>query len=389
MSKLKTLTVAFLSIVLGAGVVVGVAQDLTNQPKEAVAASTTTLYLDLSNFSNWGNDSALFKVHTWNNSKGDIYHPATKVSDKYWKADVDLATYSNGGGYRFTRFNSNGSSEWNRGLWCSYSSTPSYYYQPTDWTEKGTWSKPLDTQWSIIGGNSTDSWATANFETSLSDVVFNGSGLQYYKESVYLEKGLSLKVKDSTGATWLGFNSFETGTGSAISNNYLTGSGDSNLEVAKTGYYDFYFKILTKKVWAQENSNESATAWANSFINDLSCDASGKVAPSVEQWTTLKTSFESLTIGAQTFLKEGTANENSADPIEKALAKYDFILGKYGSSNYVDFLERHEASELKLGLTFMSENNGLGLTILLISCTVIGVFVLGIAIKRKRNNKSQ
>ena len=384
MLKFKLLTTAFLTMVLGTGVTVGVAANNYTPSVEVDAASTVTLYLDTTGFTDWSSSSASFKVHTWNSAKGDKYHTATQVDNNYWKADVDLATYANGGGYRFTRFNTAGTQEWNRGLWCSYnSSSPSYYFKPSDWTEKGSWTRPLDTTWSLVGGNSADSWATGNFEHKLTDVIFNGSGLQYYKEGIYLEQGTSLKVKSSTN-TWLGYNAFETGTGSVITLKDFTGSGTNNLEVKKSGYYDFYFKVLTNKVWAQENSNKSALGWADSFLTDLTCDATGKTAPDTAKWTEFKNSYDALTVGAQAFLKDGKADKNSTDSIEKALAKYDFIVSKYGSTKYADFIGRVSGSSVKLNLILLQENNNYFMIIAIVACGLALSTSLIFVIKRRK-----
>lgn len=90
-----------------------------------------------------------------------------------------------------------------------------------------------------------------------------------------------------------------------------------------------------------------AEAIADSLLNDLTCN-NGSTAPSTSVWGNISSAYGSITIAHEkALLTGGTANENSEDTVEQALAKYDYVVGKYlkgqGLTAYNDFLGRDPA----------------------------------------------
>ena len=115
---------------------------------------------------------------------------------------------------------------------------------------------------------------------------------------------------------------------------------------------------------------------ANAITTGVTCNAQGTTAPSVSEWNAASTAFSALTIAHEKVLLTGGTASESGDAIEQALAKYDYIVGKYGSATYADFLGRNPApingSKITIfGNSDISSNN----TILIIAI----VSVLSIA----------
>ena len=68
-----------------------------------------------------------------------------------------------------------------------------------------------------------------------------------------------------------------------------------------------------------------------------------------EDGAELKAKYQSLTPAEQNELKTYVANENGNDEA-KCVARYDYIVGKYGTTNYENFMNR----------TIVSHSNSLG-----------------------------
>lgn len=335
MKSIKTiLGIVLATAGFGGAVSVGAAAAVNsqnNQTRVVEAATSTRIYLDMSSFSNWYSSSASFKVHTWNSANGDQYHAVTKVADAYYYADVDLATYASGGGYRFTRYDSTGGTEWNRGEWQSYTASKGTYYKPTDWTA-GTWTEDDQKTWTIIGATN-GVWAGGDEDINISlEMRFNNEGLSFYNTNVNLSANSVFKIKNSDG-TYYGYNAIETGAGSVIDTGDVSGNGTSNISVVNSGSYEVYMKPFSGKFWMQENSEKTATSWASSFLTATGsiCSSGGESANHESAlssiWNSQKTAFEALTQGAKDIIKAGNANSTVKD----AHDRYVHIMTRYSS----------------------------------------------------------
>ena len=120
--------------------------------------------------------------------------------------------------------------------------------------------------------------------------------------------------------------------------------------------------------------------YAKAFINELHCDATGSKAPSVEEWAALKTKFELLSAEDQLAFTNATTTET--DLVSKAVAKYDYIVTKYGSATYENFMNRalSDASNI---INYNSSNIEMISIIVVIS--LLAVTSIGfIAIKKRK-----
>lgn len=102
-------------------------------------------------------------------------------------------------------------------------------------------------------------------------------------------------------------------------------------------YQDIYFDVLSTE----------AKNWAETFAPSLSCDASGNTAPDKTNWGTQATAFNALTddakaaiVNAKYTISGGTvvALGDTIQEVAEAMAKYDYIVAKYGTAEYNAFV---------------------------------------------------
>ena len=84
-----------------------------------------------------------------------------------------------------------------------------------------------------------------------------------------------------------------------------------------------------------------ASDFANTFLGEKLCD-DGLTAPSIETWNTLAASFNEISAASKETFKTAVANVAGTE-IEQCVARYDYIVGKYGAETYNDFMGRKPA----------------------------------------------
>lgn len=146
----------------------------------------------------------------------------------------------------------------------------------------------------------------------------------------------------------------------------------------------------THEIYLTDETNyevDPLRTYAREFLAADLCD-NGVTKPSKELWTTLKTSFEALDGTVQTALMEGLADEQG-DVIAQALARYDYILGKYGEVEYENFMLRDVVpTKSNLGTTVFGDNaNNTFITIGAVALLVMsGLVVVHFLNKKRRAN---
>lgn len=146
----------------------------------------------------------------------------------------------------------------------------------------------------------------------------------------------------------------------------------------------------THEIYLTDETNyevDPLRTYAREFLAADLCD-NGVTKPSKELWTTLKTSFEALDGTVQTALTEGLADEKG-DVIAQALARYDYILGKYGEVEYENFMLRDVVpTKSNLSTTVFGDNaNNTFITIGAVALLVMsGLVVVHFLNKKRRAN---
>lgn len=131
--------------------------------------------------------------------------------------------------------------------------------------------------------------------------------------------------------------------------------------------------------------NDDAETFSTSIINDLTCDPTGATAPSLDEWNLLQELYLTLANEAKEYLLTSGASE-SGSTIQKALAKYEYIISKYGNQ-YTNFIGREvNASNMsKLSIT-KATNRNISIVLVIVTMSTLTTF-LGLYLLRKKKEQ--
>ena len=155
--------------------------------------------------------------------------------------------------------------------------------------------------------------------------------------------------------------SFETNA------NYLDFSITNNNSILKTSNYSLqYNKSDPRFTFYGSNSKQqsiqlyryvmSASEWCDYFIGQIGCDESGIKSPSVDGWNNSSKKYFGLKTSEQNILKNSDALEGD-NSIENALYKYEYVVGKYGTNTYSNFINRNVKISANALLNEQMNNN--------------------------------
>ena len=123
-------------------------------------------------------------------------------------------------------------------------------------------------------------------------------------------------------------------------------------------------------------------------INNLTCN-NGVTPPSTSSWSSIATAYGNISIlSEKNYFKNTTANQLGTS-IQQAAAKYDYIVGKYGTSSYSDFANRNP-SPLNSGAilkTAQINSNTLITVISTLSIVSLAGFGIYFFLKKKKHNE--
>lgn len=245
-------------------------------------------------------------------------------------------------------------------------------------------------------------------------LVLNNAGISKIKVYVAGWKGDTSKTIniETTGCT-MTENSISVTEDSAITGSF----SDVTLNGAETTYR-FIFDISDATAGAeitltaaQANKNRFivwgasdlfAESFASEFNSNLTCDATGEDGPSFtsgHDWTTMNSFYNGLDAEEQgrlhdaTFTVSGsgsstvvTATGDTVQSVAEAMARYDYILAKYGTSEYTNFVGRSVTklapARMVDGTISSSSSTIIIVVVALTSITSIGVLLV---IKRRRS----
>lgn len=86
-----------------------------------------------------------------------------------------------------------------------------------------------------------------------------------------------------------------------------------------------------------------AEPYAERFLELMTCDGKGAITAEEGTWEILSAFYADLSTSDKRILKEATPDEHSESLVEQAVARYDYIVGKYGVEQYPDFMDRTPA----------------------------------------------
>lgn len=200
---------------------------------------------------------------------------------------------------------------------------------------------------------------------------------------------------------------FDEGGNAIVTNNELDGEthrylawndGSPRFAAYKTGQTPIQLYGPSQEIVISENGL--------AFINNLlsyTCDEDGKTAPSTSVWSDLNTQYnatgdDSIPTEDKDLFKSITAVEHKTpvttrEKVEQAMAKYDYIVGKYNKTlgkteDYPDFIERDPAP-LKNIRTETIGSNSTNTAIIVVSViAIVSVSSIGVllVLKRRKNH---
>ena len=209
---------------------------------------------------------------------------------------------------------------------------------------------------------------------------------QQFRIDLTLNSGDEFKVVYNGG--WYGWANLDSD--SPVYNKAM--SGTNNIVVNTTGKYEIYIKTdsgvaSNKKLWIQRDSEDEAIDYATTFLASITCNGSSTTF-ALNVWnkvgsetTSMEYKFEQLTQGAKHLLNGTTSTSNTT--ILGAIARYDYILGKYGygtaTGQYHDFMGRTPASLTAPRISILGNNsNSDSDTTLLLAVVASTLAILGV-----------
>ena len=101
MKKLKRLLIAVAGLSLSVGAAVGVGLHVDRGIKEAKAENESTLYLDISGYTDWAGSGKSFKLRCYKGETPTFYDAVATGTTNLYSVEVDLSTYD---GFQFVRY---------------------------------------------------------------------------------------------------------------------------------------------------------------------------------------------------------------------------------------------------------------------------------------------
>ena len=144
------------------------------------------------------------------------------------------------------------------------------------------------------------------------------------------------------------------------------------------------------------SNDSSATALSEILTDDIVCNPTGASAPTYVSgitWDSFEKAYDELNDTAKNILLSTNSNPNG-NSLEKGLAKYDYILGKYNTSSttpYNDFLGRINGGKITLSVRnrFASSFNRQQIFLVIAICGAASFISLAIfmSLRKKRRIK--
>lgn len=173
----------------------------------------------------------------------------------------------------------------------------------------------------------------------------------------------------------------------------------------QTIYFSNYKEGLKQHAEASTTYTDAVRAnyWGSRFIGSsgVTCD-NGETPPWASKWTGMKSEYNPMSSAAKELVKTAVASESGTD-LQKAVARYDYIIHKYGTDPYTDYANRtdkdnggaysygtittYKPYELIMG----SSEDNLSVIVIVIASSVslLSITALSILMVKKRKRKEQ
>lgn len=132
----------------------------------------------------------------------------------------------------------------------------------------------------------------------------------------------------------------------------------------------------------------SLTSFCEEFLGNIICNANGTTAPGFAtgySWAQFATLYGKLSSADQEALTN--ASTTGSELINQVAARYDYIVGKYGTSSYSDFMNREPASFSNNVVKTFNNNSAIMLIVLLSNFLVISAGALLLVLKKYKKQQ--
>lgn len=127
--------------------------------------------------------------------------------------------------------------------------------------------------------------------------------------------------------------------GTSIS--YRNSTGFKAVKVEAESSYQIGWEYIIVE-YAKESASQT-NEYAQKFLDTMTCSENSVTAED-GAWDQMSSEFDSLSDADKKIFQEAKADAASQNIVEQAVARYDRIVGKYGTSVYKDFMGRNPAS---------------------------------------------
>ena len=261
-----------------------------------------------------------------------------------------------------------------------------------NWDDKWSQTSDLGFNNKVIGVKEwNESW-TVPFATvkGLSDYPLNnykrnGAGHPEHFAEVVLPAGTLFTIKFGDSESY----SYGVGDGVDESEFTIVGEGEnSQIKAVAGGTYEFYFDTDSYSLHIANPVKAAADEWAQAFLADGCTETKSNWEDAADDYAALSDGAKALIAGTE----HVSHDVEVTDYVDRAVQRYDYVLERFGTADYNDFLGRvnsglvvpHSLGQMN-SLTEAGDNSALIIVSTVIALSALSLTVL-LVIKKKRHN---
>lgn len=370
--------------------VTGVSLDKTSETLEIGGTTTLTATVAPSNATN--------KNITWSSSNTSVATVNNGVVTAVAAGTADITVTTEDGSFTATcAITVNSGAVVGNEATINFKNTSDIVGEATD--DQITWSN-----------NGVTVVANKNSGTKVTNYYPGTSGQSYTETRLYKSNTLVFTAPTGKVITSISMTITTTNNGglnsSANWSDGVTATGESGSVTATvsnkntvTGTLTGTIKLLSVTVtFGDADENElAAIEWAESFLAALTCDQ-GATTPSTSVWSAQASAYAELSEGAKTIIVSATysisgngastvvtAGDGVNQKIAEAVARYDYVVAKYGTTNYSNFISRTISSNVVTEFRSVSNET---VSIVLVAIALLGITSVGayFYLRKKKEN---
>ncbi len=227
-----------------------------------------------------------------------------------------------------------------------------YFGEHPDFSDSKKWGSVYETRTMAYPGEFSITFASANKQSQIiTDMPVskgNEATLTSEKPMSKIEFGFKQwNTKKNTASLFI-----DGGADAVSTDDFDDGSckvsysSDASFTTAKVDWSSSDDQVGWEYVYIEYASVEPSQAefYAEMFLESMTCDGEkGAITAEEGTWEVLSGLYSDLSDSDKRILKEATPDEHSESLVEQAVARYDYIVGKYGVEQYPDFMGRTPA----------------------------------------------